>query len=107
MSEMNEYTPELIELVDDKGNRKNFEIIDCAEIDNEQYYAMIPAIEDEDFLNADCEIIILKSVFEGDEEVLASIDDENEYEKVYNYFSSRIEDAFENFDDDVFDSMAD
>lgn len=105
MSEMNEFTPELIELIDDKGNKRNFEILDCAEIDGEQYYAIIPAIEDENFLNADCDIIIVKSVFEGDEEVLATVDDEAEHEKVWYYFFSRMDiDDFD--DDDIFDDVA-
>ena len=101
MSEMNEYTPELFELVDSEGNRKNFELIDCAEIHGEQYYAMIPAIEDEDFLNADCELVILKSIYENDEEILASIDDDHEFEEVSSFFLHRMEEAMsEDFDYD-------
>mgnify|MGYP000915073469 CR=1 FL=1 len=68
MSEMNEYTPELFELIDEDGNKKQFELIDAAEIDGEEYFAMIPAIEDDDFLNSDCEMVILKSSFDGEEE---------------------------------------
>lgn len=45
MSEMNEYTPELFELIDEEGNKKNFEMIDAAELDGEQYFAMVPAVE--------------------------------------------------------------
>lgn len=41
MSEMNEYTPELFELIDEDGNKKQFELIDAAEIDGEEYFAMI------------------------------------------------------------------
>ena len=33
MSEMNEYTPELFELIDEDGNKKQFELIDAAEIE--------------------------------------------------------------------------
>ena len=78
MSEMNEYTPELFELIDDEGNKKNFELIDAAELDGEQYFAMVPAIEDDDFLNADCDLIFLKTIEENGEEILASIDDDDE-----------------------------
>lgn len=100
MSEMNEYTPELFELVDAEGNKKNFELIDRAEIHGEQYYAMIPAIEDDDFLNADCELVILKSIYEDDEEILASIDDEHEFEEISSFFLHRMEEALEDdFDD--------
>ena len=100
MSEMNEYTPELFELVDSDGNKKNFELIDAAEIDGEQYYAMVPAVEDDDFLNADCDLVILKSIYENDEEILSSIDDDDEFEKVSEFFLRRMEEAMEMMDED-------
>ncbi|HOC33947.1 MAG: DUF1292 domain-containing protein [Ruminococcus flavefaciens] len=96
MSEMNEYTPELFELIDEDGNKKAFELIDATEIDGEQYFAMVPAAEDEDYLNADCDLVILKTVYEDGEEILASIDDDEEFDKVSGYFLQRIQDVFEN-----------
>lgn len=95
MSEMNEFTPELFELIDENGDKKNFEMIDAAELDGEQYFAMVPAIEeDEDYLNADCELVILKVVEDNGEEILASIDDDDEFDKVSSFFMQRIEEAF-------------
>ena len=105
MSEMNEYTPELFELVDSDGNKKNFELIDAAEIDGEQYYAMVPAVENDDFLNADCDLVILKSIYENDEEILASIDDDDEFEKVSAFFLRRMEEAMEMMDEDEDEDM--
>lgn len=102
---MNEYTPELFELVDSDGNKKNFELIDAAEIDGEQYYAMVPAVEDDDFLNADCDLVILKSIYENDEEILASIDDDDEFEKVSEFFLRRMEEAMEMMDEDEDEDM--
>ena len=95
MSEMNEYTPELFELIDDEGNKKNFELIDAAEINGEQYYCMVPAVEDEDFLNSDCNIVILKTIDDNGEEILASIDDDDEFEEVSGFFLQRMQEAFE------------
>ncbi|MBQ8349227.1 MAG: DUF1292 domain-containing protein [Ruminococcus sp.] len=95
MSEMNEYTPELFELVDEDGNKKNFELIDAAELNGEQYYAMVPAIEDDDFLNADCDLVILKAIEDNGEEILASIDDDDEFEEVSEFFLQRMQEAFE------------
>ncbi len=95
MSEMNEYTPELFELIDDEGNKKNFELIDAAEINGEQYYCMVPAVEDEDFLNSDCDIVILKTIDDDGEEILASIDDDDEFEEVSGFFLQRMQEAFE------------
>ncbi len=95
MSGMNEYTPELFELIDEHGNKRNFELVDSAELHGEQYFAMLPAIEDEDFLNTDLELIILKVIEENGEEVLASIDDDDEFEEVSQYFMNEMEEAFE------------
>ncbi len=92
---MNEYTPDLFELVDEEGNKKSFELIDAVEIDGEQYFAMIPAPEDEDYLNEDCDLVILKAVEDNGEEILASIDDDDEFEKVSAYFIQSIQDIFE------------
>lgn len=100
MSEMNEYTPELFELIDDEGNKKNFELIDAVELDGEQYFAMVPAIEDDDYLNADCDLVILKAVEDNGEEIFASIDDDDEFEKVSAFFMKRLEEAFEEYEDD-------
>lgn len=95
MSEMNEYTPDLFELIDEDGNKKQFELFDAAEINGEQYFAMLPAVEDDDFLNSDCELVILKSVEEDGEEILVSIDDEDEFETVSSFFMERLQDALE------------
>ncbi|MBQ8961792.1 MAG: DUF1292 domain-containing protein [Ruminococcus sp.] len=99
MSGMNEYTPELFELIDDEGNKKAFELIDTAELSGEQYFAMIPAIEGEDYLEADCDLVILKSIFEDGEEILATIDDPEEFTNVSEFFLQRLEDALE--DDEI------
>lgn len=99
MSEMNEYTPKLFELVDSDGNKKNFELIDAAELNGEQYFAMVPAIENEDILNADCDLVILKAIMENDEEILASIDDDDEFMQVSEFFLTRMEEAMD-FEDE-------
>ena len=51
---------------------------------------MLPAIEDDDFLNADCDLVILKSIEEDGEEILASIDDDDEFDKVSAFFLERM-----------------
>ena len=95
MSEMNEYTPELFELIDDEGNKKSFELIDIAEINDEQYFALVPAVEDDDFLDSDCELVILKSVEDNGEDILASIEDDDEFETVSEIFLQRLQEAFQ------------
>ena len=100
MSDMNEYTPELFELVDDEGNKKTFELIDAAELNGEQYFCMVPSVEDENFLEEDCDIVILKTIEEEGEEILASIDDDDEFERVSAFFLNRMQEAFESEEDE-------
>lgn len=104
MSEMNEYTPELYELMDENGNVKKFEMIDATEVDGQQYFALIPAFEGEDeaeaLLNDDGELVILKTEEENGEEILVSIEDDDEYEKVLLIFIKRIQEVFEECDCD-------
>lgn len=100
MSDMNEYSPDLIELVDSEGNKKNFEIVDIAEFEGEIYYAMIPEFEGEDILAADCELVILKTVDENGEDVLASIEDDDEFDRVSEFFLKRMDEIFDEDDDE-------
>lgn len=95
--EMNEYTPDLYELEDEEGNKSSFELLDAAEIDGEQYYALTPYFGDdaEALLNDSGEVVILKSAYdEAGEEYLLSIEDEDEYERIGKIFVERLEDMF-------------
>ncbi len=103
MSDMNEYTPDLIELVDTEGNKKNFEIVDIAEFQGEVYYAMIPELEGEDILSADCELVILKAVEDDGEEILASIEDDDEFDMVSEFFMKRMDELYDEDDDEEAD----
>ena len=96
---MNRFTPELYELVDEKGHRKNFELLDTAVLDGVRYYVMIPAVEGEELLLNDGDYIILKSEYINDEEILASITDEDELENASLFFSER----FEELEDEDYD----
>lgn len=96
-----DYTPDLYTLIDDEGNEQTFEMLDAMEVDDQQYFALTPFYDDpEKALQDDGEVIILKSVIdENGEEIMVSIDDDDEYEKIGNMFMERIEDMFE-FDDE-------
>ena len=92
---MNNFTPELYELVDEKGNRRNFEMLDTEVLSGTRYYAMIPSIDSEDFFSYDGEIIIMRSEYVDGEEMLASIFDDDEYEIVNAFFNKRLYGMFE------------
>lgn len=93
----NEMTPDLYTLVDEEGVEQTFEMIDVMEVDDERYYALIPYFDDPSKeLEADTELVILKSEYdENDEEILASIDNDEEYEKIGNMFLERLNDMYE------------
>ncbi len=95
-----EYTPDLYTLEDEEGNEQTFEMLDAMEYEGEKYFALTPYFENpEDMLEDSGEVVILKSDFDGDEEIMVSIDDDDEYEKIGNIFMKRIEEMFV-FDDD-------
>ena len=71
-------------LTDEDGNELKFELIAKAEFKGTQYYAFVPAEEEQD--NEFCEYTILKSIIEDGEEMLVSIDDDDEFDDVADYF---------------------
>ncbi|MDE5583982.1 MAG: DUF1292 domain-containing protein [Ruminococcus sp.] len=97
---MNEYTPELFELIDAHGNKRNFELLDSVVMNGEQYYAMLPTFEDSEFLNIDLGLVILKVIEEDGEEILSSIDDEAEFDQISQYFAESLENFEDEFDYD-------
>lgn len=69
---------EVITLIDDNGEEKDFSVIDILEMDGSEYAILLPVDEEESD-----EAIILK--FDQDEEgneVLVDIEDDEEWEKV-------------------------
>ena len=71
-------------LTDEDGNELKFELIGKAELKGVQYYAFVPADEEQD--GEFCEYTILKSVIEDGEEILVSIDDDDEFDDAADYF---------------------
>lgn len=92
-----EYTPDLIELTDEEGNKYNFEVLDAYENGDHKYVALSPCNEDgspseED----DGSLIIMKAVEEDDGEAyFEEIEDDDEYESVAETFINRLEDFYE------------
>ena len=75
---------EFYTLTDEEGNELEFELIGQCEMNGVKYYAMIEANGEED--GEFYEYTILKSVMEDGEEVLVSIDDDDEFDDVADYF---------------------
>ena len=80
-----------ITLTDDEGNEFELEYVDALEKDGVTYMAFFPALEnEEDAEDEDYGLVILKSVVENGEELLATVDDEAELDAVYELFMEQI-----------------
>lgn len=79
--EMNE-TPIYTLTDEETGEEFDFECIAQAEIDGSVYFALVPA-DDEDAE----EYVILRAHEDGEDVVLESIDDDDEFDKVEDYFN--------------------
>ena len=83
-------------LTDEDGNEVEFEHIDSVEVDGETYMAFIPA---ELAVDEEAEVVILKVVEEDGEEVLVSVEDDDEADRVFDIVMERVEDMYEDDDE--------
>jgi uncharacterized protein YrzB (UPF0473 family) len=86
-----EYGDDFITITDEDGTNYELEVLSTLDYDGSTYLALVPADADDDE-NADLEVSFLKVVEEDGEEILCTIDDEDELEKVYGLF---IEQSYE------------
>lgn len=101
MSEELEYNPDLYTLVDEEGVEQTFELLDVMEVDDDRYFALIPYYENpEDLLDDTAELIVLKSQLdENGEELMISIDDEEEYQRIGRMFLEKLSAYFDGEDE--------
>ena len=85
-----------IDLTDEEGNNFKLEIVGDVEYQGELYRVFLPTDIDEN--DPDYGFIILKSVMNGEEELLDSVDDEELLEKVYALY---MEELFSDEEDDA------
>ncbi len=89
-----EFGPSFITLTDEDGNDIELEYVDALEHEGQTYMAFFPAVEDEadeaDEESEDYGLVILKSVTENGEELLSTLDDEAELEKIYELFMEQL-----------------
>lgn len=94
----NDMGADLYTLVDEEGVEQTFELMDTYESeDGELYYALVPYYENpEEMAEADTELVILRSEEdENGEEALASIDDDDEYERIGQIFMDRLSEIYD------------
>lgn len=78
---------EYFTLTDEDGNEIDFEVIAQCEKNGETYFAMIPVEDEKNNSDSDiCEYIILKLAEENGEEILVTVDDDDELDDIADYF---------------------
>ena len=86
---MGDYGNDFVVLTDEDGKEEEFEHLDTLEQDGQTYMAFIPA---EMSLQDEADLVILKLLNEGtDEEVLATVDDDDELQTVFGLFLERLD----------------
>lgn len=91
----NSYSPDLITLLDEDNQERNFEILDVVSENDKQYYALMPVYEDKtDMLYDSGEYIILESVEENGEQLMLEVEDRELRARLSEIFEERFNEMF-------------
>ena len=88
---------DIVTVVDDDGKEHVFEELDRIETDDgSRYVALLPVIDDEEeILDGDGDVLILKVLEEDGENYLVQIEDDDEFKTVGNIFEDRLIEKYE------------
>ena len=79
-----EYGANFITVTDEEGNEFELEHLDTIEFQGQTYLAFFPADEEE------MGLVILKAIQENGEEILSTLDSDEEIDAVYNEFMKEL-----------------
>ncbi|MCI8869005.1 MAG: DUF1292 domain-containing protein [Lawsonibacter sp.] len=92
-----EFGPDFITVTDEDGNEFELEHLDTMEYNGRVYMAFFPAVaedggqaEDVDLDDEEYGLVIMKTVEENGEELLSTLDSDEEAEEVYQQFMERL-----------------
>ena len=90
---MNEdFGGDIITISDEDGNEFDLELLDTIEVEGQTYCVFVPAdIENMDVNDPDYGLIFLKIREENGEELFDSVDDDDELDRVYEYYQQIME----------------
>ena len=91
----NTFESEFYTFTDENGGEVEFELVASAEIDGVEYFAMVPTDAEESDEGIIEYVLLKKEVDTDGEEMFVTLDDDDEFDKVANYF------------DELFDSEED
>ena len=89
-----EVGPNFITLTDEDGNEIELEYVDAIEVDGQTYMAFFPTVDDEadEAAAEEFGLVILKSITENGEELLSTLDSDEELNRVYDLFMEQLMD---------------
>ena len=86
-----DFGPDFITVTDEDGNDIELELVDALEHKGVTYMAFFPAVkEGEEVDEEEMGLILLKVIQENGEEILSTLDDDNEVEAVYGAFMEEL-----------------
>ena len=90
-----ELGPNFITLTDEDGNEIELEYVDAIEVDGQTYMAFFPTVDDEadEAAAEEFGLVILKSITENGEELLSTLDSDEELNRVYDLFMEQLMDG--------------
>lgn len=97
-----EFGPDIVSVTDEEGVEHIFEELDRIETDDgNRYVALIPIYDDEEeILDSDGDVLILKVIEEDGENYLIQIEDEKEFNEIGNIFEDRLIEKYEKEDEE-------
>ena len=87
---LEEATPDLLTLEDEDGKEVTFEVIDATEVNGTRYLAVIPYQEDQESLQEDAELILMRIGTDEEGEYMDIVDDDEELLTVGKVFEERL-----------------
>jgi uncharacterized protein YrzB (UPF0473 family) len=95
-------SPDLYTLIDEDGVEQQFELLDIMEVDGNRYFALLPYFDDPaQSLETDGNLVVLKGEMVDGEEMMASIDDDEEYDRIGNMFLEKLASLYEEELDEI------
>lgn len=86
-----EYGANFITVTDDDGNEFELEHLDTLEYNGQTYLAFFPAVQEGEEANEEeLGLVILKAIQENGEEILSTLDSDEEIDAVYNEFMKEL-----------------
>ena len=93
-----EFDTDIFTLVDDDGVESDFALRLRAEFEGKEYFALVPVDPNPDFEEGDFIILRLESIDETNEATLVSIEDDDEFDRVADFFEDLLYGGEMNYD---------